>query len=109
MVLIAGKGHEDYQEIAGVQASVLRRRPRRRPRSRAAQEAASHDDDDARAGARAAARQSRWSATAATEIERVHSDTRTLQPGDLFVALKGERFDAHDFLAQARSAGAVAR
>jgi UDP-N-acetylmuramyl pentapeptide synthase len=31
----------------------------------------------------------------------VHSDTRTLQPGDLFVALRGERFDAHDFLPQA--------
>jgi UDP-N-acetylmuramoyl-tripeptide--D-alanyl-D-alanine ligase len=41
-------------------------------------------------------------------IERVHSDTRSLQPGDLFVALKGERFDAHDFLPQARAAGAVA-
>ncbi|MCM5678803.1 UDP-N-acetylmuramoyl-tripeptide--D-alanyl-D-alanine ligase [Schlegelella sp. S2-27] len=42
------------------------------------------------------------------QILRVHSDTRTLQPGDLFVALKGERFDAHDFLAQAKAAGAVA-
>src|SRR5438067_5539485 len=42
------------------------------------------------------------------QIRRVHSDTRTLQPGDLFVALRGERFDAHDFLAQARQAGAVA-
>ena len=41
-------------------------------------------------------------------IRRVHSDTRTLQPGDLFVALKGERFDAHDFLGQAKAAGAVA-
>jgi UDP-N-acetylmuramoyl-tripeptide--D-alanyl-D-alanine ligase len=41
-------------------------------------------------------------------IKRVHSDTRTLQPGDLFVALRGERFDAHDFLPQARAAGAVA-
>ncbi|RZT94943.1 UDP-N-acetylmuramoyl-tripeptide--D-alanyl-D-alanine ligase [Rivibacter subsaxonicus] len=44
----------------------------------------------------------------ATAIARVHSDTRSLQPGDLFVALRGERFDAHDFLAQARAAGAVA-
>jgi UDP-N-acetylmuramoyl-tripeptide--D-alanyl-D-alanine ligase len=42
------------------------------------------------------------------EITRVHSDTRTVQPGDLFVALKGERFDGHDFVAQARAAGAVA-
>ena len=41
-------------------------------------------------------------------IERVHTDTRSLQPGDLFVALRGERFDAHSFLAQARAAGAVA-
>ena len=38
---------------------------------------------------------------------RVHSDTRTLQPGDLFVALRGARFDAHDFLPQAAAAGAV--
>ncbi len=41
-------------------------------------------------------------------FQRVHTDTRSLQPGDLFVALKGERFDAHDFLVQAKSAGAVA-
>jgi UDP-N-acetylmuramoyl-tripeptide--D-alanyl-D-alanine ligase len=41
-------------------------------------------------------------------VTRVHSDTRSLQPGDLFVALRGERFDAHDFLAQAKSAGAAA-
>jgi UDP-N-acetylmuramoyl-tripeptide--D-alanyl-D-alanine ligase len=40
-------------------------------------------------------------------FERVHSDTRTLREGDLFVALRGERFDGHDFLAQACAAGAV--
>ncbi|WP_427915250.1 UDP-N-acetylmuramoyl-tripeptide--D-alanyl-D-alanine ligase [Ramlibacter sp. MMS24-I3-19] len=39
---------------------------------------------------------------------RVHSDTRTLQAGDLFVAIRGERFDANDFLADAQSKGAVA-
>ena len=44
----------------------------------------------------------------ARAFERVHTDTRTLRAGDLFVALKGERFDAHDFLPQARAAGAVA-
>ena len=44
----------------------------------------------------------------AVTVDRVHTDTRTLQPGDLFVALRGERFDAHDFLAQARAAGATA-
>jgi UDP-N-acetylmuramoyl-tripeptide--D-alanyl-D-alanine ligase len=44
----------------------------------------------------------------ATVVQRVHSDTRSLQAGDLFVALKGERFDAHAFLPQAFSSGAVA-
>lgn len=44
----------------------------------------------------------------AVTVQRVHSDTRSLQPGDLFVALRGERFDAVDFLPQARAAGAVA-
>jgi UDP-N-acetylmuramoyl-tripeptide--D-alanyl-D-alanine ligase len=44
----------------------------------------------------------------ATRVQRVHSDTRTLQPGDLFVALKGDRFDAHQFLPQAAAAGAAA-
>ena len=44
----------------------------------------------------------------ATPILRVHSDSRSLQAGDLFVALRGERFDAHDFLPQARAAGAAA-
>ncbi|MCC2634980.1 MAG: UDP-N-acetylmuramoylalanyl-D-glutamyl-2,6-diaminopimelate--D-alanyl-D-alanine ligase, partial [Ramlibacter sp.] len=32
---------------------------------------------------------------ASVEVQRVHTDTRTLQPGDLFVALKGDRFDAN--------------
>jgi UDP-N-acetylmuramoyl-tripeptide--D-alanyl-D-alanine ligase len=41
-------------------------------------------------------------------VERVHTDTRTLREGDLFVALRGDRFDAHDFLPQAKSAGARA-
>lgn len=41
-------------------------------------------------------------------VQRVHSDTRTLQPGDLFVALKGERFDANDFIADAQARGAAA-
>jgi len=43
-----------------------------------------------------------------TQVLRVHTDTRTLQAGDLFVALKGDRFDANDFIAEARDKGAVA-
>ncbi len=35
-------------------------------------------------------------------------DTRTLAPGDLFFAIRGERFDAHDFVADAVHSGASA-
>jgi UDP-N-acetylmuramoyl-tripeptide--D-alanyl-D-alanine ligase len=35
-------------------------------------------------------------------------DSRTLQPGDLFFAIKGERFDGHDFVEAALKSGAVA-
>jgi UDP-N-acetylmuramoyl-tripeptide--D-alanyl-D-alanine ligase len=42
-------------------------------------------------------------------ITRVSTDTRTVGSGDLFVALQGENFDAHDFVkdAVAKGAGAV--
>lgn len=39
---------------------------------------------------------------------RVATDTRTVAPGDLFVAIKGERFDGHDFVAAAFARGAAA-
>ncbi len=44
----------------------------------------------------------------AARVATITTDTRQLQAGDLFVALNGERFDGHDYLAQAREAGAVA-
>ena len=47
-------------------------------------------------------------APGAVQCTSVSTDTRETKPGALFVALKGERFDAHDFLAQARERGAVA-
>jgi UDP-N-acetylmuramoyl-tripeptide--D-alanyl-D-alanine ligase len=40
-----------------------------------------------------------------TAVRRVHTDSRTLEPGDLFVALKGEKFDGHDFLGQLKALG----
>ena len=43
-----------------------------------------------------------WSATG------VSIDSRTVQRGDLFVALQGPNFDGHDFLAAAYDKGAVA-
>jgi UDP-N-acetylmuramoyl-tripeptide--D-alanyl-D-alanine ligase len=39
---------------------------------------------------------------------RVHTDTRTIESGDLFVALQGERYDANDFLHEAQQRGALA-
>jgi UDP-N-acetylmuramoyl-tripeptide--D-alanyl-D-alanine ligase len=41
-------------------------------------------------------------------IHRVGIDSRSVQPGDLFVAIVGEKFDGHDFLTQASGAGAIA-
>ncbi len=38
----------------------------------------------------------------------VSTDTRRLQPGDLYVALHGERFDGHAFVAEAQRKGAIA-
>ena len=41
------------------------------------------------------------------QVLRVVTDSRNIRPGDLFVALGGENFDAHDFVAQALASGAV--
>ncbi len=40
-------------------------------------------------------------------FSRVLTDTRTIEPGALFVALAGERFDGHDYLDAAVAAGAT--
>ncbi len=41
------------------------------------------------------------------QFSSVQTDSRSLEPGALFVALAGDRFDGHDFLLQARQAGAT--
>jgi UDP-N-acetylmuramoyl-tripeptide--D-alanyl-D-alanine ligase len=43
----------------------------------------------------------------AHRVERWSIDTRSLQPGDLFVAIRGDRFDGHAFVAAALAAGAA--
>jgi UDP-N-acetylmuramoyl-tripeptide--D-alanyl-D-alanine ligase len=40
-------------------------------------------------------------------VERWSIDTRAMAAGDLFVAVRGDRFDGHDFVAAALAAGAV--
>ena len=42
------------------------------------------------------------------ELGNVVIDSRVVQPGDLFVALRGPRFDGHDFVGQVLKSGAVA-
>jgi UDP-N-acetylmuramoyl-tripeptide--D-alanyl-D-alanine ligase len=41
-------------------------------------------------------------------VRRVTTDSRKIEPGDLFFALSGERFDAHEFVPNALKAGAAA-
>jgi len=115
VVLIAGKGHEDYQEIAGARfpfsdvshaAAALKARMSGagragHERSKAAPMTTLGDAARMLPGARLVG-------DPATPIARVHSDTRSVAPGDLFVALRGERFDANDYLAQAKAGGAAA-
>lgn len=43
-----------------------------------------------------------------TKVTRVHTDTRTVQLGDLFVALRGDHYEANDFLTEAKAKGAAA-
>src|SRR2546423_10547155 len=40
-------------------------------------------------------------------IEKVSSDSRTLKPGELFVALRGENFDGHNFVESIANTGAA--
>jgi UDP-N-acetylmuramoyl-tripeptide--D-alanyl-D-alanine ligase len=40
-------------------------------------------------------------------VSKISTDSRTLRPGDLFIPLRGENFDGHKFVEQARERGAV--
>jgi UDP-N-acetylmuramoyl-tripeptide--D-alanyl-D-alanine ligase len=52
--------------------------------------------------------QGRLSASAMQRLcKRVTTDSRTVREGDLFVALKGERFDGHDFVEDILNRGAA--
>jgi len=96
-VLIAGKGHETYQEIAG----------RRLPFSdalEAEEELARWADDDLREAATAIGRAS----SGGCPLRFGATDSRTLERGALFVALRGERLDGRRFIGAARERGAAA-
>lgn len=78
LVLLAGKGHEPYQEFSTGRVPF--------------------DDRE-------------WAGFALAWRDGPHAvsiDSRKIEPGQWFVALKGENFDGHDYLAQVASAGACA-
>ncbi|HLO50173.1 MAG TPA: UDP-N-acetylmuramoyl-tripeptide--D-alanyl-D-alanine ligase [Kamptonema sp.] len=43
-----------------------------------------------------------------TTVTGIATDTRTLKPGEVFVALRGEKFDGHKFVGKALELGAIA-
>ena len=102
VVLIAGKGHEDYQ-IYGNE-----RRTFSDQKVVAAALAARFG------GARMKRTLAEFARACGGELvgadrayTGVSTDTRTLKPGELFVALRGPRFNANDFVAAAETAGAA--
>src|SRR5215212_9325203 len=40
-------------------------------------------------------------------VSRISTDSRTIQPGDLFVPIRGENFDGRQFVRQTAEGGAV--
>ncbi|MBQ5310929.1 MAG: UDP-N-acetylmuramoyl-L-alanyl-D-glutamate--2,6-diaminopimelate ligase, partial [Oscillospiraceae bacterium] len=104
VAVLAGKGHEDYQILSGgvhihfdereIAAEALSRLKETMTLGeiRAAINAGNIDaDEDIRVAAR-----------------DISSDTRTIKPGDLFIAIKGENFDGADYAQKAMELGAVA-
>src|SRR5690606_10162607 len=77
VVLLAGKGHETYQEVRGVRTPF--------------------DDRE-------------WASAALVwkQAEGISTDSRSIGPGQVFLALRGDKFDGHDYLPQVGEAGALA-
>ncbi len=97
IVLIAGKGHEDYQIVGTTK----------------------HHFDDREEAAAAIAARPRWKAqqlaalieqpcVGDADVSRIVIDGRTAAPGDLYVAIRGHAHDGHAFSGQAVAAGATA-
>ncbi|MEO1273041.1 MAG: Mur ligase family protein, partial [Myxococcota bacterium] len=107
LVLIAGKGHETTQEIDGVRTPMSDHEEVRlalaHRSGRCVVETLSPEEMAQACGAQiVGTAQSRWRDGNAG----VTSDSRTVEPGMVFVAIVGQRLDGHDFLNQAVERGA---
>ena len=49
-----------------------------------------------------------WKSREPSSVQGVSTDTRTIKPGNLYVAIRGANHDGHDFVAQAFARGASA-
>ncbi len=112
VVLLAGKGHETYQEIGGERhpfsdVTEARRVLAAYPRPAPQKEVMFSIAEAARVMG-GVLHQAEDPAEAARGVAAVNTDTRSLREGDLFFALRGERFDGHDYIAGAARVGAVA-
>ncbi|CBL44251.1 UDP-N-acetylmuramoylalanyl-D-glutamate--2,6-diaminopimelate ligase [gamma proteobacterium HdN1] len=115
VILIAGKGHEDYQEVRGVRSHFSDHEV-----AAAALLQRAQLSDSLPKGCGSVSERNQQECTLASLAERlggelrgedlpfagVSTDTRALKSMDVFFALVGEKFDAHDFLQQAKVAGA---
>ncbi len=105
VVFLAGKGHETYQEIKGKKYPFLD--------ADHVQRALDSRQAAGRSGIKASLSQILpWvdggKITADAAFSGISTDTRRLVPGSLFVALKGENFDAHTFLPELVGKGVAA-
>lgn len=55
-----------------------------------------------------AATQGVWQGEFSTQSTRITTDTRKIEQGDIFLAIKGDNFDGHDYVETAKELGAVA-
>lgn len=120
IVIIAGKGHEDYQETGNQRCSfsdgdVAREAIRGKLRSLAGQEGGWKvqeklvGDLTIKDIVKATGGRLVCGGTDETVVAGVSIDSRTIKEGELFVAIKGERYDGHAFLSEVlkKAGGAV--
>ncbi len=104
VLVIAGKGHETGQIVGAETRPLLRQERSDRGRAVARREGGMN----ALWISTDAAQATLGHATRAFAVNGLSIDTRTLKPGDLFVALKGDNRDGHDFVGAAFNAKAGA-